>query len=195
MPVGNLCACFFKLFEQYFLLPCESGSQFRFELHDIFDQLIFVNTGYAVLVRIDIAVINVFKDTHGFHPFPSQTTYHRQPYKSSVFYDKKGGYLPIAAVWISAFFMRMLYSVLSVFAGAVVSSGAGVGSVSVGSGCVAAGAVAEGSGAVVALSAGVLLGVVGVVGAGSVDGSAGTLLSGVCVLLGCEPVTVITSSL
>lgn len=69
---------------------------------------------------------------------------------------------------------------------------------SVGSGCVAAGAVAEGSGAVVALSAGVLLGVVGavgVVGAGSVDGSAGTLLSGVCVLLGCEPVTVITSSL
>lgn len=97
--------------------------------------------------------------------------------------------------------MRMLYSVLSVFAGAVVSSGAGVGSVSVGSGCVAAGAVAEGSGAVVALSAGVLLGVVGavgavgVVGAGSVDGSAGTLLSGVCVLLGCEPVTVITSSL
>ena len=78
------------------------------------------------------------------------------------------------------------------------SSGAGVGSVSVGSGCVAAGAVAEGSGAVVALSAGVLLGVVGavgVVGAGSVDGSAGTLLSGVCVLLGCEPVTVITSSL
>ena len=80
--------------------------------------------------------------------------------------------------------MRMLYSVLSVFAGAVVSSGAGVGSVSVGSGCVAAGAVAEGSGAVVALSAGVLLGVVGavgVVGAGSVDGSVVTVLS----VLGC----------
>lgn len=92
MSVGNLCVRFFKLFEQYFLLLCESGSQFRFELHDIFDQLIFVTTGYAVLVRIDIAVINVFKDTHGFHPFPSQTTYHRQLHKSSTFYDKKGGY-------------------------------------------------------------------------------------------------------
>ena len=93
--------------------------------------------------------------------------------------------------------MRMLYSVLSVFAGAVVSSGAGVGSVSVGSGCVAAGAVAEGSGAVVALSAGVLLGVVGAVGAvgavgvvgavGSADGSVVTPLSGVWVVFCCEP--------
>lgn len=78
------------------------------------------------------------------------------------------------------------------FSGVVVVSGAGVGSVSVGSGCVAAGAVAEGSGAVVALSAGVLLCVVGVVGTvGSADGSAVTLLSGVWVLLGCEPVAVI----
>ena len=78
---------------------------------------------------------------------------------------------------------------------AVVSSDAGVGSVSVVlSGCV--GAVAEGSGAVVALSAGVLLGVVGAVGAvGSVDGSAVTVLSGVWVLLCCEPVAVITSPL
>lgn len=82
------------------------------------------------------------------------------------------------------------------FSGVVVVSGAGVGSVSVGSGCVAAGAVAEGSGAVVVLSFGVLLGVVGAVGAiGSVDGSAVTLLSGVWVLLGCEPVAVITSPL
>ena len=75
-----------------------------------------------------------------------------------------------------------------VFSGVAVS-GAGVGSVSVVSGCVAAGAVAEGSGAVVALSAGVLLGVVGAVGAvGSVDGSVVTVLSGVWVLLCCEPV-------
>ena len=59
------------------------------------------------------------------------------------------------------------------------------------------GAVAEGSGAVVALSAGVLLGVVGVVGvvgAGSVDGSVVTVLSGVWVLLCCEPVTVFLPS-
>ena len=66
---------------------------------------------------------------------------------------------------------------------------------SVGSGCVAAGAVVEGSGAVVALSAGVLLGVVGavgVVGVGSVDGSVVTVLSGVWVLLCCDPVTVIS---
>lgn len=79
-------------------------------------------------------------------------------------------------------------------AAGVVSSGAGVGSVSVVSGCV--GVVAEGTGAVVALSVGALLGVVGVVGVvgavGSVDGSAVTLLSGVWVLLGCEPVAVIT---
>lgn len=82
------------------------------------------------------------------------------------------------------------------FSGVVVVSGAGVASVSVGSGCVAAGAVAEGSGVVVVLSFGVLLGVVGAVGAtGSVDGSAVTLLSGVWVLLGCEPVAVITSPL
>ena len=79
---------------------------------------------------------------------------------------------------------------------AVVSSDAGVGSVSVVlSGCVAAGAVAEGSGAVVVLSVGVLLGVVGtvgVVGAGSVDGSAVTVLSGAWVLFCCEPVAGIT---
>ena len=70
---------------------------------------------------------------------------------------------------------------------------------SVGSGCVAAGAVAEGSGVVVVLSFGVLLGVVGavvVVGTvGSVDGSVVTVLSGVWVLLCCEPVAVITSPL
>lgn len=82
------------------------------------------------------------------------------------------------------------------FSGVVVVSGAGVGSVSVVSGCVAAGAVAEGSDVVVVLSFGVLFGVVGAVGAiGSVDGSAVTLLSGVWVLLGCEPVAVITSPL
>ena len=82
-----------------------------------------------------------------------------------------------------------------VFSGVAVS-GAEDGSVSVLSGCV--GAVAEGSGAVVALSAGVLLGVVGavgVVGIGSVDGSVVTVLSGVWVLLGCEPVAGITSPL
>ena len=78
-----------------------------------------------------------------------------------------------------------------VFSGVAVS-GAEDGSVSVLSGCV--GAVSEGSGAVVALSAGVLLGVVGVVGAGSVDGSAVTVLSGVWVLLCCEPVAVISPS-
>ena len=78
---------------------------------------------------------------------------------------------------------------------AVVSSDAGVGSVSVVlSGCVGAGAVAESSGVVVSLSAGELLGVVGVVGAGSADGSAVTLLSGVWVLLCCEPVAGITRS-
>lgn len=82
------------------------------------------------------------------------------------------------------------------FSGVVVVSGAGVGSVSVVSGCVAAGAVAEGSDVVVVLSFGVLLGVVGAVGAiGSVDGSAVTLLSGVWVLFCCEPVAVITSPL
>ena len=83
---------------------------------------------------------------------------------------------------------------------AVVSSDAGVGSVSVVlSGCVAAGAVAEGSGVVVVLSFGVLLGVVGAVGVvgtvGSVDDSVVTVLSGVWVLLCCEPVAVITSPL
>ena len=92
---------------------------------------------------------------------------------------------------------------------AVVSSDAGVGSVSVVlSGCVAAGAVAEGSGVVVVLSFGVLLGVVGavdvvgvvgevgVVGAGSVDGTVDgtvvTVLSGAWVLFCCEPVAGIT---
>ena len=82
-----------------------------------------------------------------------------------------------------------------VFSGVAVS-GAGDSSVSVGSGCVAAGAVAEGSGVVVVLSFGVLLGVVGAVGAmgaiDSADGSAVTLLSGVWVLLCCEPVAGIT---
>lgn len=83
------------------------------------------------------------------------------------------------------------------FSGVAVS-GAGVGSVSVVvSGCV--GVVAEGAGVVVSLFAGVLLGVVGVVGVvgavGSVDGSMVTLLSGAWVLLGCEPVTVITLSI
>ena len=72
--------------------------------------------------------------------------------------------------------MSMLYSVSSVSSDVVVSSGAGVSSVSVSSGCVGVGLVAEGSGVVVALSVGVLLGVVGVVGVvgavGSVDGSA-----------------------
>ena len=84
-----------------------------------------------------------------------------------------------------------------VFSGVVVS-GAGVGSVSVVSGCVAAGAVAEGSGVVVVLSFGVLLGVVGAVGVvgtvGSVDGSVVTVLSGVWVLLCCEPVAGISRS-
>ena len=84
-----------------------------------------------------------------------------------------------------------------VFSGVAVS-GAGDGSVSVVSGCVAAGAVAEGSGVVVVLSFGVLLGVVGAVGVvgtvGSVDGSVVTVLSGVWVLLCCEPVAGISRS-
>ena len=93
---------------------------------------------------------------------------------------------------------------------AVVSSDAGVGSVSVVlSGCVGAGAVAEGSGvvvslsagagavaessgAVVALSAGELLGVVGVVGVVGAVGSVVTMLFGSWVLLCCEPVTAIS---
>ena len=91
--------------------------------------------------------------------------------------------------------MSVLYSVLSVSAGVVVSSGAGAGSVSVVSGCVAAGAVAEGSGVVVLFSAGALLGVVGAVGVvGSVDGSVVTVLSGAWVLLCCEPVAMISPS-
>ena len=95
--------------------------------------------------------------------------------------------------------MSILYSVLSVSLGVVASSGAGVSSVSVSTGCVGVGLVDEGSGVVVALFAGVLLGVVGAVGVvgatGSADGSAVTLLSGVCVLLGCKPVAVINSPL
>ena len=87
--------------------------------------------------------------------------------------------------------MSVLYSVLSVFAGVVVSSGAGVGSVSVVSGSVGVGAVAGGSGAVVLLSAGALFGVVGEVGAA---GSVVTALSGVWVVLCCEPVAVISPS-
>ena len=83
------------------------------------------------------------------------------------------------------------------FSGVVVS-GAGAGSVSVVSGCVAAGAVAEGSGVVVLFSAGALLGVVGAVGVvgtvGSADGSIVPVLSGGWVLLGCEPVAVISPS-
>ena len=81
------------------------------------------------------------------------------------------------------------------FSGVVVS-GAGVGSVSVVSGCVESGAGAAGSDAVVVLSAGELPGVVGAVGAvGSVDGSVVTVLSGAWVLFCCEPVAVITSPL
>ena len=94
--------------------------------------------------------------------------------------------------------MSMLYSVLSVFAGVVVSSGAGVGSVSVVSGSVGVGAVAGGSGVVVLLSAGALPGVVGAVGVvgtvGSADGSIVPVLSGAWVLLCCEPVAVISPS-
>ena len=73
----------------------------------------------------------------------------------------------------------------------VVSSDAGVGSVSVVlSGCVGAGAVAEGS--VVSLSAGELLGVVSVVGAVGAAGSMVTMLFGSWVLLCCEPVAAIS---
>ena len=93
---------------------------------------------------------------------------------------------------------------------AVVSSDAGVGSVSVVlSGCVGAGAVAEGSGVVVSLSAGAgagtegsgvvvslsageLLGVVSVVGAVGAAGSMVTMLFGSWVLLCCEPVAAIS---
>lgn len=75
----------------------------------------------------------------------------------------------------------------------VVISGAGVGSVSVVSGCVESGAGAAGSDAVVSLSAGELPGVVGAVGTvGAADGSSVTL---VWALPGCEPVAVITSPL
>ena len=85
-----------------------------------------------------------------------------------------------------------------VFSGVAVS-GAGVGSVSVSSGCVGVGACAEDSDVVVSLFAGVLLGGAGAVcvvgAASSADSSAVTLLSGVCVLLGCEPVAVINSPL
>ena len=74
---------------------------------------------------------------------------------------KKAAPFPIAAVWVKLFRMSMLYSVLSVSSDVVVSSGAGVRSVSVSSGCVGVGLVAEGSGVVVSLFAGVLLDVVG----------------------------------
>ena len=74
---------------------------------------------------------------------------------------KKAAPFPIAAVWVKLFRMSMLYSVLSVSSDVVVSSGAGVSSVSVSSGCVGVGLVAEGSGVVVSLFAGVLLDVVG----------------------------------
>lgn len=116
-----------------------------------------------------------------------------------------------ATIWFSlrpAVLLILPYSVESDVvsvgseAAGVVSSGAGDGSVSVVSGCVAAGAVAEGSGVMVVLSFGVLLGVVGAVGAvgvvgavGSADGSVVTALSGAWVLLCCEPVAGITSSL
>ena len=121
--------------------------------------------------------------------------------RHSVATQKQG-----AAIWSSlrpAVLLMLPYSVGSDVvsvgseAAGVVSSGAEVGSVSVGS--VSVGAVAEDSGVVVVLSFGVLLGVVGAVGVvgtvGSADGSAVTLLSGVWVLLGCEPVAVITSPL
>ena len=86
MPVGNYCICFFKLFEQNLLLFCESGSEFCFEPHNGFEQFAFVRAvGYGVFVRINVAVIQIFKCVHGFHPFPSQTPYHSPCRKSSTF--------------------------------------------------------------------------------------------------------------
>ena len=90
MPVGNYCICFFKLFEQSLLLFCESGSEFRFKPHNGFEKFAFVRAvGYGVFVRINVAVIQIFKCVHGFHPFPSQTPYHSPCRKSSTFQNKK----------------------------------------------------------------------------------------------------------
>ena len=86
---ASLCVRFFKLFERSLLLFCECGSEFRFKPHNSFKQLAFVRAvGYGVFVRINVAVIQIFKCVHGFHPFPSQTPYHSPCRKSSTFQNK-----------------------------------------------------------------------------------------------------------
>ncbi len=47
-----------------------------------------VAVGYGVFVRINVAVIQIFKCVHGFHPFPCQTPYHSPFRKSSTFQNK-----------------------------------------------------------------------------------------------------------
>ena len=42
-----------------------------------------------MFVRINVAVIQIFKCVHGFHPFPSQTPYHSWFRKSGTFQNKK----------------------------------------------------------------------------------------------------------
>lgn len=42
-----------------------------------------------MFVRINVAVIQIFKCVHGFHPFPSQTPYHSRCRKSGTFQNKK----------------------------------------------------------------------------------------------------------
>ena len=99
IPIVNACSsclseisasAFFKLFEQSLLLFCESGSEFRFKPHNGFEKFAFVRAvGYGVFVWINVAVIQIFKCVHGFHPFPSQTPYHSRFRESSTFQNKK----------------------------------------------------------------------------------------------------------
>ena len=98
IPIVNACnsclseisaSAFFKLFEQSLLLFCECGSEFRFKPHNGFEKFAFVCSVWnGVFVRINVAVIQIFKCVHGFHPFPSQTPYHSPCRKSSTFQNK-----------------------------------------------------------------------------------------------------------
>lgn len=57
-------------------------------LHPIF-QIVRAESFAVLWVWINIAVIQIFKCVHGFHPFPNQTPYHSLCRKSSTFQNKK----------------------------------------------------------------------------------------------------------
>ena len=62
-------------------VPFQAAQRFR--------EIRFVRAvGYGVFVWINIAVIQIFKCVHGFHPFPSQTPYHSLCRKSGTFQNK-----------------------------------------------------------------------------------------------------------